>query len=304
MNYQAVGSWEGIKQIQAKNVDFGTSDIPTKPEDLEKNGLMQFPALMGGVVPVINVEGIESGQLKLDGKSLADIYLGKITKWNDPALAALNPDIKLPDAVIAVIYRSDYSGTTFIFTNYLSKVSSEWKAVMDNDVSDFWKVGTGCRSNVLVPVCLSRTSNSIGYMDYAYAAKIGMSMVQLKNRSGMLVTPSALAFQAAANHHNWELGSGFYEILTDEIGFASWPITGATFVLMHKVQDNANSAREVLGFFDWAYMAGDTMASILGYAPLSTKVKQQVRTAWKMQITDTHGKTVCPTSCAKTKKAG
>jgi phosphate transport system substrate-binding protein len=300
LNYLPVGSGEGIKQIEAKGVDFGASDKPLSTEDLEKNGLIQFPSVIGGVVPVVNVSGVKPGTLKLDGKTLADIYLGKITKWNDPALAALNPDTKLPNLPIAVVYRADKSGTSFIFTNYLSKVSPEWKSAVGEGTSVAWKVGTGCRSNTMMPICMSVATNAISYMNYAFAVKMKMSMVQLKNSSGKFVAPNMLAFQAAADHANWEQSSGFNEILTDEPGVGSWPITGATFILMHKVQDKADSARAVLGFFDWAYSTtGDTMASELGYVPLPDKVQQLVRGAWKTQITDTRGNAVCQASCAK-----
>ncbi|HEY5994854.1 MAG TPA: phosphate ABC transporter substrate-binding protein PstS [Gallionellaceae bacterium] len=297
-SYEPSGSGNGIKQIQAKAVDFGASDKPLKPEELDKAGLLQFPTVVGGVVPVINVAGIESGTLKLDGPLLADIFLGKITKWNDPAIVALNPGIELPNENIAVVHRSDGSGTTFILTNYLSKVSAEWKATMGEGTLVPWRVGSGCKTNLLIPVCMYQINNSIGYMDYAYAAKVGMNMVQMKNRAGQFITPGGTAFQEAAKHESWEQASRFYEILTDEPGAASWPIVGATFILMHKVQDKPETAREVLKFFSMAYShEGDTDASELGYVPLPNKLKDQIRQVWATEFKDAKGNLLCKDGC-------
>lgn len=290
LNYLPFGSGEGIKRITAKSVDFGASDKPLTPEELEKAGLVQFPTLVGGVVPVINVAGIEANKLKLDGKTLADIYLGKITKWNDPAIAALNQDIKLPNANIAVITRSDNSGTTFVFTNYLSKVSPDWKSTIGEGTTVSWKAGTGCRGNTLMPVCVFQTSNSIGYMEYAYAVKNMMSMVRMKNYAGKFVAPSDAGFTEAAAQAKWDPASGFYEILTDQPGNGSWPITGATFILMNKVQGKPENAKNVLKFFDWAYTKGDAMATELGYVPLPDKVEQLVRETWITQVRDMDSK--------------
>ena len=292
MNYQSIGSGGGIKQITAKTVDFGASDMPLKPEDLAKDGLMQFPAVMGGVVPVINVAGIEAGQLKLDGKVLADIFLGKVSKWNDPAIAALNAGTKLPDDTITVVHRSDGSGTTFIFTNYLSKVSNDWKSSVGEGTAVAWKTGTGGKGNEGVASYVQRIKNSIGYVEYAYALQNKMNYVQLKNRDGQFVKPNDASFKAAAASADWEHAAGFYELLTDEPGKASWPITGATFILMHKSQDKPESAKVVLDFFDWAYDNGGEMASALDYVPMPEKVQKLVRASWKKEIKTNDGKAI------------
>ena len=291
MNYQSIGSGGGIKQIVAKTVDFGASDMPLTPEALDKDGLMQFPAVMGGVVPVINVNGIEAGQLKLDGTVLAEIYLGKITKWNDPAIAALNAGTKLPDDTITVVHRSDGSGTTFIFTNYLSKVSADWKAGVGEGTAVSWKVGTGGKGNEGVASYVQRIKNSIGYVEYAYALQNKMTYTQLKNREGQFVKPDDSTFKAAAAGADWEHAAGFYELLTNEPGKTSWPITGATFILMHKVQDKPESATSVLSFFDWAYANGNDMAAALDYVPMPEKVQKLVRNSWK-HIKGADGKAV------------
>ena len=292
MNYQSIGSGGGIKQINAKTVDFGASDMPLKPEVLEKDGLMQFPAVMGGVVPVLNVTGIEAGQLKLDGDVLAAIFLGKITKWNDAAIVALNPSAKLPDEVITVVHRSDGSGTTFIFTNYLSKVSADWKATVGEGTAVSWKVGTGGKGNEGVASYVQRIKNSIGYVEYAYALQNKMTHAQMKNREGQFVNPNDDSFKAAAAGAEWEKAPGFYELLTNEPGKASWPITGATFILMHKVQAKPESAKAVLSFFDWAYSNGNEMAAAMDYVPMPEKVQKLVRAAWTKEIKDTDGKAV------------
>jgi len=292
MNYQSIGSGGGIKQIIAKTVDFGASDMPLKPELLEKDGLMQFPAIMGGVVPVINLAGIQAGQMKLDGKVLAEIFLGKITKWNDPAIAVLNPGVKLPEDTITVVHRSDGSGTTFIFTNYLSKVSEDWKSSVGEGTAVSWKAGTGGKGNEGVASYVQRIKNSIGYVEYAYALQNKMTFTQLKNRDGQFVKPDDSTFKAAAAGADWEHATGFYELLTNEPGKTSWPITGATFILMHKVQDKPQSALSVLSFFDWAYTNGSEMAAALDYVPMPEKVQKLVRTAWKNEIKGGDGKAV------------
>lgn len=298
-NYAPSGSGNGIKQIEAHAVDFGASDKPLRPEELEKAGLLQFPTVVGGVVPVVNIASVHQGSLKLTGPVLAAIFMGKITRWDDPAIVALNPDIELPKAPISVVHRSEASGTTFIFTNYLSKVSPEWKATMGEGTTVPWKVGTGCRTNLLIPVCMYRIENSIGYMDFAYAAKVGMSMVQMPSREGRFIVPSGEAFQEAAQHADWEKVSHFYEILTNEPGATSWPIVGATFILMHQVQKKPDTAREVLKFFDFAYGAeGDAIASHLGYVPLPKQLKAQIRQVWATQLKDAKGKPVCTEACA------
>ena len=292
LNYQSIGSGGGIKQITAKTVDFGASDMPLKAEELDKNGMMQFPTVIGGVVPVINVNGIDAGTLKLDGTTLADIYLGKITKWNDPALVALNKNIKLPDENITVVHRSDGSGTSFIFTNYLSKVSADWKSSVGEGTAVSWKAGTGGKGNEGVASYVQRIKNSIGYVEYAYALQNKMNHVQMKNHEGLFVQPESSAFKAAAAGAKWDKAPGFYEILTDEAGNNSWPISGATFILMHKVQEKPETGKEVLKFFDWAYDNGGKLASDLDYVPLPDDVVKLIRSAWKAQIKDATGKAV------------
>ena len=292
LNYQSIGSGGGIKQIEAKTVDFGASDMPMKMEDLKANGLMQFPAINGGVVPVINMEGIAAGILKLDGTVLADIYLGKITKWNDPAIVALNKDIKLADTGITVVHRSDGSGTSFIFTNYLSKVSADWKSGVGEGTAVSWKTGTGGKGNEGVASYVQRIKGSIGYVEYAYALQNSMTYVQMKNHDGHFIKPSIETFKSAAAGAHWDKAPGFYEILTDEPGKNSWPITGSTFVLMHTVQDNPETAREVLKFFDWAYKSGGQMAESLDYVPMPESVAKLIEAAWKAQIKDAAGKPV------------
>ncbi|MCR4303297.1 MAG: phosphate ABC transporter substrate-binding protein PstS [Gallionella sp.] len=290
MNYQSIGSGGGIKQITARTVDFGASDMPLKPEELDKNGLMQFPTVIGGVVPVINVSGIDAGTLKLDGAALAHIYLGKITKWNDPAIAALNKDLKLPDENITVVHRSDGSGTTFIFTNYLSKASPEWKSAVGEGTAVSWKAGTGGKGNEGVASYVQRIKGSIGYVEYAYALQNRMNTVQMKNRDGQFVKADENSFKAAAAGANWDKAPGFYEILTDEAGKESWPISGATFILMHKVQEKPETGREVLKFFDWAYDKGGKLTADLDYVPLPENVVKLIRAAWKAQLKDAAGK--------------
>ena len=292
LNYQSIGSGGGIKQINAKTVDFGASDMPLKPEELEKNGLMQFPTVIGGVVPVINVNGIDAGTLKLDGTTLADIYLGKITKWNNPAIVALNKDLKLPDDNITVVHRSDGSGTTFIFTNYLSKVSAEWKSSVGEGTAVSWKAGTGGKGNEGVASYVQRIKGSIGYVEYAYALQNKMNAVQMKNKDGHFVSANEDSFRAAAAGAKWDKAPGFYEILTDEAGKNSWPISGATFILMHKVQDKPETGKEVLKFFDWAYEKGDKLATDLDYVPLPDDVVKLIHAAWKAQIKDAKGNAI------------
>lgn len=289
LNYQSIGSGGGIKQIIAKTVDFGASDMPLKPDELEKNGLMQFPAVMGGVVPVVNLPGVATGQLKLDGKVLSNIFLGKITKWNDPAIMELNAGVKLPNETITAVHRSDGSGTTFIFTNYLSKVSPEWKSAVGEGTAVSWKAGTGGKGNEGVASYVQRIKNSIGYVEYAYALQNKMIYAQLKNHDGQFVKPDDSSFKAAAANADWEKSPGFYRLLTDESGKESWPITGATFILIHKSQEKPETAKEVLKFFDWAYINGGKMAEALDYVPMPEKIQKLVRTAWKAQVKDNKG---------------
>ncbi len=292
MNYQSIGSGGGIKLITAKNVDFGATDAPMTPEELDKEGLTQFPAVMGGVVPVVNLNGIEDGQLKLDGNLLAEIYLGKITKWNDPKIEAINKGLKLPDENIIVVQRSDGSGTTFIFTNYLSKVSPEWKSSVGEGKAVSWKVGTGGKGNEGVAAAVKNFPNAIGYVEYAFALQTKMTTTQLKNRDGKSVKADMDSFKAAAANAHWDMNKGFYEILTDEPGNASWPITGATFILVHKVQDKPETGAAVLKFFDWSFSNGDKMAEALDYVSMPGKVKDMIRASWKAQIKDASGKKV------------
>jgi phosphate transport system substrate-binding protein len=290
LNYQSIGSGGGIKQITAKTVDFGASDKPLTVKELDEAGLMQFPTVIGGVVPVINVLGVDSGKLKLTGSVLADIYLGKITKWNDQAIADLNKDVKLPDDLITVVHRSDGSGTSFIFTNYLSKVSADWKATVGEGASVSWKAGTGGKGNEGVASYVQRIKGSIGYVEYAYAMQNKMNTVQLKNRDGQFVKADDTSFKAAAAGADWAKAPGFYEILTEEAGKESWPISGATFILLQKTQEKPETGKEVLKFFDWAYVNGGKMAADLDYVPLPENVVKLIRAAWKAQLKDAAGK--------------
>ena len=290
INYQSIGSGGGIKQIKAKTIDFGATDKPLKPEELDKDGLMQFPTIMGGVVPVINVAGVKGGQIKLTGPLLADIFLGKIKRWNDPALAALNPGQNLPDQAITVVHRSDGSGTTFIFTNYLSKVSPDWKQKVGEETSVAWPAGVGGKGNEGVASYVKQIKGSIGYVEFAYALQNKMAFTLLQNKEGNFVAPNEESFRAAAAGAQWEKAPGFYEILTDEPGKQSWPITGATFILMHKSQANEETAKAVLKFFEWAYAEGDKMALELDYIPMPDNVVKLVQNAWKAQIKDASGK--------------
>ena len=292
LNYQSIGSGGGIKQINAKTVDFGASDMPLKPEVLEKDGLMQFPTVVGAIAPVYNLSGVPSGALHFTGKVLADIYLGKIRKWNDPAIVALNKGVRLPDTPITVVHRSDGSGTTFVFTNYLSKVSPEWKAKVGENTSVAWPAGVGGKGNEGVASFVQRIKGAIGYVEFAYAKQNKMSYGLMQNKAGVVVSPSNKTFQAAAAGADWEHAPGFYEILTDEPGKDSWPITGATFILMHKVQDKPENARTVLKFFEWAYANGDQLAESLDYVPLPDNVARIITKAWKTQLKDATGKAV------------
>lgn len=291
LNYQSIGSGGGIKQITAKTVDFGASDAPLQPEQLEKEGLIQFPMVMGGVVPVFNLEGIKPGGIQLTGSVLADIYLGKITKWNAPAIAALNKGVKLPNQDITVVARSDGSGTTFIFTNYLSKASTDWKDKAGNNTSVKWPAGIAGKGNEGVAAYVQRLSGSIGYVEYAYALQNKMSHVRLQNRDGGFVEPNDRTFRAAAANAQWEKAAGFYQILTDQSGKESWPITGATFILMHKKQDKPAKAAVALKFFDWAYESGDKLALDLDYIPMPDSVVKLVKAEWK-KIQDASGKPI------------
>jgi len=292
LNYQSIGSGGGIKQIGAKTVDFGASDMPLKPDELEKGGLMQFPTVIGGDVPVVNLKGVASEQLRMTGELLADIYLGKVAKWNDPAIAKLNPGVQLPATAISVVHRSDGSGTTFIWTNYLSKVSPEWKSKVGEGTAVNWPTGVGGKGNEGVASYVQRIDGAIGYVEYAYAKQNRMAVVLVRNREGDYVGPNAKAFQAAAAGADWTAAPGMYLILTDAPGKGAWPIAGATFILMHKVQDKPETARQVLKFFSWAYDKGDAMAQELDYVPLPDAVVKQIQANWKAQLKDPAGRPV------------
>lgn len=292
MNYQSIGSGGGIKQIKSRTVDFGASDKPLPIEELNESGLIQFPMVMGGVVPVVNLSGVKPGELKLTGAVLADIYLGKITVWNDPAIAGLNPGTNLPKQKIIAVSRSDGSGTTFIFTHYLSKVSPEFKKKIGNNTSVSWPAGVGGKGNEGVASYVQRLKGSIGYVEYAYALQNKMIFAQLQNKAGKFVNPDSESFQAAAANADWANAPGFNLMLTDQPGEKSWPITGATFILIYKNQDKPETAREVLKFFDWAYRHGDKMADALDYVPMPATVVKLVEQIWKKEIKDGSGKVV------------
>ncbi len=289
INYQSVGSGAGIKQIDSKTVAFGASDMPLKDEDLARKGQLQFPTVIGGVVPVINIKGIAPGQLKLNGQVLGDIYLAKITKWNDPAIKALNPSLALPDAAIAPVRRADGSGTSFIFTNYLSKVNPEWKAKVGEGTAVNWPAGAGGKGNEGVAAFVGRLPNSIGYVEYAYVKQSKMTYALMQNAAGNFVSPDDNSFKAAATGADWS--KSFYQILTNQTCKDAWPLTGATFILMHKVQDKPAEATATLKFFEWAYKNGDKTADDLDYVPMPVAVKAQIEKAWG-EIKDTSGKPI------------
>ena len=289
VNYQSVGSGAGLKQIEAKTVDFGASDAPLKDEELQAKGLMQFPTVIGGVIPVVNITGIKPGELKLNGQILGDIYLGKITKWNDPAIKAINGSLALPDATIAPVRRADGSGTSFLFTNYLSKVNADWKSKVGEGTAVNWPIGTGGKGNEGVAAFVKQLPNSIGYVEYAYVKQNKMAYAQMQNAAGTFVSPDDSAFKAAAGAADWS--KSFYQVLTNQADKGAWPITGATFILMQKVQDKPANAASVLKFFDWAYKSGDKTADDLDYVPMPDAVKATIATSWG-QIKDASGKTV------------
>ena len=289
INYQSVGSGAGIKQVDAKTVAFGASDMPLTDEVLKTKGQLQFPTVIGGVVPVINIVGIKPGQLKLTGPVLGDIFLGKITKWNDAAIKALNTGLALPDADIAVVRRADGSGTSFIFTNYLSKVNAEWKSKVGEGTAVNWPVGAGGKGNEGVGAYVGRLPNSIGYVEYAYVKQNKMTYTLLQNSAGSFVSPDDTAFKAAAAGADWN--KSFYQILTNQPGKDSWPMTGATFIIMHKLQDKPADATATLKFFDWAYKNGDKVADDLDYVAMPAAVKTHIEKSWA-EIKDASGKAV------------
>ena len=290
VNYQSIGSGGGIKQIQNKTVTFGASDMPLKPEELKKWDLVQFPTVIGGDVPVVNVEGITSADLKLDGDTLAKIFLGQIAKWDDPAIKKLNPNAKLPAQAIVVVHRSDGSGTTFIWTDYLSKVSADWKSKVGANTSVEWPAGIGAKGNEGVANNVANTKGSIGYVEYAYAKQNNLVTVSMINKDGKVVAPSAQSFQAAAANADWEKAESFYVILTDEPGAGSWPIAGATFILIYKKPPDPVAAADALKFFAWAYAKGGRMAEELDYVPMPAPVVAAVQKMWASEIKDADGK--------------
>ena len=290
INYQSVGSGAGLKQIEAKTVDFGASDAPLKDEDLAAKGLIQFPTVIGGVIPVVNIQGIKPGELKLSGQVLGDIYLGKITKWNDPAIKALNGSLNLPDAAIAPVRRADGSGTSFLFTNYLSKVNAEWKSKVGEGTAVNWPAGAGGKGNEGVAAFVGRLPNSIGYVEYAYVKQNKMNYALLQNAAGKFPQPEEDAFKAAAANAQWD--KSFHQVLTNQAGDGAWPITGATFILMHKTQDKPANAATVLRFFDWAYKNGDKTSSDLDYVPMPASVKTAITKQWADNVKDSAGKAI------------
>ncbi len=291
LNYQSIGSGGGIRQIKAKTVDFGATDAPLKGDDLTASGLLQFPAVMGGLVPAINVAGINAREMKLTGPILADIYLGKIAKWNDPKIAALNPGMKLPDSGISVVYRSDGSGTTFVWTEYLSMISDEWKAKIGTNTSVQWPVGVGGKGNEGVSASVKQLPNSIGYVEYAYAKQNKLSYALVQNKAGNFPVPDDTSFQAAAANANWDSAPGFGISLNNEAAPQAWPIVSATFILMHAKPEKPEQSQAALKFFDWAYKNGDKLATDLEYVPLPEPVKAKVRASWA-GITDNSGKPI------------
>jgi len=292
INYQSIGSGGGIKQIKAGTVDFGASDAPLKPADLDRFGLMQFPMIMGGVVPVVNLAGVKKGQLKLSAAALAGIYLGRIRRWDDPAIKKDNPDLALPSGEITVVHRADGSGTTWIFTNYLTRISPEWKKRVGSAKAVQWPVGVGGKGNEGVAAFVGRIQGAIGYVEYAYALQNRMNSTLLENRDGRFVSPTAAAFKAAAVGADWAHARGYYMVLTNQPGPDSWPITGASFILMRLVQRDGDKARQVLRFFDWCYQNGEAAAVSLDYVPMPGKVAAMVRESWKQQLRDRDGRPV------------
>jgi phosphate transport system substrate-binding protein len=292
LNYQSIGSGGGIKQIKAKTVDFGASDMPLEPKDLDEAGLVQWPQILGGVVPVVNVPGINPGDIKLDGATLANIYMGKILKWNDAAIVKLNPGVKLPDQAIAVVHRSDGSGTTFVFTSYLSQVSQEWGSTIKANTAVEWPVGLGGKGNEGVANFVGQTAGSIGYVEYAYALQNKLVWVQLGNKDGNFVKPSDKSFQAAAAGADWAHAPGYHLVLTNQAGKESWPITGASFILVHKTAENPEHTAEVLKFFSWSFNNGGKAALELDYVPMPESVVKLIHETWAKDIKSADGKPV------------
>ncbi|WP_097459813.1 phosphate ABC transporter substrate-binding protein PstS [Mangrovitalea sediminis] len=286
LNYQSIGSGGGIRQIEAKTVDFGASDAPMKPEQLEKQGLIQFPMVMGGVIPCVNLPGIKAGELKLDGTTLADIFMGKIKEWDAKEIQALNPGVKLPHRSITVVHRADGSGTTWIFTNYLTKVSKTWAEKVGNDKAVQWPTGVGAKGNEAVANYVERIKGGIGYVELAYVLQNHMTYVDLKNKAGKYVAPTLDTLQSAAANADWADAKGYYMVLTDQPGDTSWPITGATFVLMHKQPKEAAVSQAAMKFFDWSYRKGAGMAKELQYVPIPMNVVEMIEKSWNQEVKD------------------
>jgi phosphate transport system substrate-binding protein len=284
LNYQSIGSGGGIKQIQAKTVTFGATDMPLKAEQLEKDGLVQWPMVMGAIVPVVNLEGVKPGEMVFDGETLANIYLGKITKWDDPAIKKLNPSVKLPSDAITVVRRSDGSGTTFNFTDYLSKASADWKSKVGEGTAVEWPVGVGAKGNEGVSGNIGQTKNSIGYVEYAYAKQNKLTYTAMVNKAGKTVQPTVEAFQAAASNADWAKAPGYYVILTDQPGEKSWPVTASTFILMHKDATDKAASQEAIKFFKYAFEKGDKMAEELDYIPMPEPVVKLIEKTWTAEI--------------------
>jgi len=299
LNYQSIGSGGGIKQIKAKTVTFGASDMPLKPEEAKEAGLVQFPMIIGGVVPAVNIKGIQPGQLVLDGATIASIYLGEITKWDDPKIKKLNPKLTLPSTAIAPVYRSDGSGTNFLFSDYLSKSSPKFKDSVGAATSVQWPVGIGAKGNEGVANMTTQTDGAIGYVEYAYAKQNKMSYADLVNKAGKPVAPSAESFQAAAANADWAHAPSYYLILTDQAGAKSWPITGASFILVYAQPQDVAATTEALKFFNWAYKSGTQMAAALDYVPLPEALIKQVKATWKSEIKGVPAMAAAPATAKK-----
>jgi phosphate transport system substrate-binding protein len=292
LNYQSIGSGGGIKQIKANTVTFGASDMPLPPEDLKAAGLIQFPTVVGGDVPVVNLDGVAPGQIVLDGPTLANIFMGKITSWDDAAIKKLNPTVKLPSTPVVVVHRSDGSGTTFIWTSYLSKVSEEWKAKVGANTAVEWPVGIGAKGNEGVASTVATTKGAIGYVEYAYVKQNKMTYANVINKDGKTVAPNSESFQAAAANADWAHSDSYYVILTDQSGAKTWPVAGATFILMHKLPQDAANSTEALKFFDWAYAKGGSLAESLDYVPMPSNVIGLIKKTWASEIKTADGKMV------------
>jgi phosphate transport system substrate-binding protein len=290
LNYQSIGSGGGIKQIQAKTVTFGASDAPLSGADLDKGGLVQFPMVMGGIVPVINIDGIKAGELDLDGPTLAKIFLGEVKTWDDAAIKKLNPSLKLPSQAIVVVHRSDGSGTTFNFATYLSDVSADWKSKVGANTSVEWPVGIGAKGNEGVSNNVGQTKGSIGYVEYAYAKQNNLAYTKMTNKEGKIVSPTSAAFQAAAANAKWDSQPGYGVVLANQPGADSWPMTAATWILIHKQPKDPAAAGEALKFFAWAYDNGAKMADELDYIAMPKSVASQVKGTWAKEIKDASGK--------------